>query len=137
LKKVALNSLNHFSDPYCSTITIESVERCDAVVSRKMTKIEIAEGDLAEAPYGTGSDEDSEKRVGKLNITKWAWSKVRSKRVTQFLGVTIISALILWTAYIIAANKKIDSVDVITFELTITVIICLAIAAHLNHSSSR
>jgi hypothetical protein len=102
-----------------------------------MTKIEITEGDLAGAPHGTEPDKGSEKRQGKPNVTEWAWLKVRSKRVTQLLGATIISALILWAAYIIAANKKIDSVDVITFELTITVIICLAIAVRLNRLSSH
>jgi hypothetical protein len=102
-----------------------------------MTKIEISEGDLAETAYRSESDEGSETRAGKPNISDWAWRKVRSKRITQLLGAGIVLGLILWAAYIVASRKKFDSVDVITFELTITVIVCVAIAVHLRRSSVR
>jgi hypothetical protein len=100
-----------------------------------MTRIEISEGNLTEPEYGSDSEESSELRADKPKTADWAWSKVRSKRVMQLLGSGIVLGLIFWAAYIVASSKKIDSVDVITFELTIAVIICFAIAVHLRRSS--
>jgi hypothetical protein len=100
-----------------------------------MTRIEISEENLTEPEYGSESEERGEIRSDKLHTADWAWSKVRSKRVMQLLGSGIVLGLIFWAAYIVISSKKIDSVDVITFELTIAIIICFAIAAHLRRSS--
>jgi hypothetical protein len=100
-----------------------------------MTKIEISEGKLPEYEYGSESEEIDEIRADKPNKADWAWPEVRSKRIMQLSGSGIVLGLIFWAAYIVISSKEIDSVDVITFELTIAVIICLAIAVHLRRSS--
>jgi hypothetical protein len=100
-----------------------------------MTRIEISEQNLTGPEYGSESEESAEIGSDKLNTADWAWFKVRSKRVKQLLGSGIVLGLIFWAAYIVVSSKKIDSVDVITFELTIAIIICFAIAVHLRRSS--
>jgi hypothetical protein len=100
-----------------------------------MTRIEISEESVTEPEYGSESEERGEIRSDKLHTADWAWSKVGSKRVMQLLGSGIVLGLIFWAAYIVVSSKKIDSVDVITFELTIAIIICFAIAVHLRRSS--
>jgi predicted signal transduction protein with EAL and GGDEF domain len=102
-----------------------------------MTKISISEGSFAEPEYGSESEESVEIRAGKSDTAGKAWPKVRSKRITQVLGSGIVLLLSFWAAYIIVSGKKIDTVDVITFELTIVVIICFAIAMHLRRTSVR
>jgi hypothetical protein len=100
-----------------------------------MTKIEITDGNLTELEYSSEPEESGEIKAGKPNTADWAWSKVRSKRIMQLLGSGIVLGIIFWAAYIVVSSKKIDSVDVITFEITIAVIICFAIAVHLRRSS--
>jgi hypothetical protein len=100
-----------------------------------MTRIRISQGNLAESEYGSESEESGEIRADKSNTADWVLSKARSKRIIQLLGSGIVVGLIFWAAYIVVSSKKIDSVDVITFELTIAVIICFAIAVHLRRSS--
>ncbi|MGZ5561491.1 MAG: hypothetical protein ACXWER_03155 [Halobacteriota archaeon] len=100
-----------------------------------MTRIKISEGNLAEPEYGSESKESGVIRADNPNTADWAWSKVRSKRIMQLLGSGIVLGLIFWAAYIVVSSKKIDSVDVLTFELTIAFIICFAIAVHLRRSS--
>jgi len=102
-----------------------------------MTKIAISEGSFAESEYDSESEESRELSEDKPNTAGRAWPKVRSKRITQVLGSGIVLLLIYWAAYIIVSGKKINTVDVITFELTIVVIICLAIAVHLRRTSVR
>jgi hypothetical protein len=100
-----------------------------------MTRIEISEENVTGPEYGSESEESAEIGSDKLHTADWAWSKVRSKRVMQLLGSGLVLGLIFWAAYIVVSSKKIDSVDVITFELTIAIIICFAIAVHLRRSS--
>jgi hypothetical protein len=102
-----------------------------------MTKIAISEGSFAEPEHGSESEESGEIRADKPNTVGRAWPKVRSKRNTQVLGSGIVLLLVYWAAYIIVSGKKIGTVDVITFELTIAVIICCAIAVHLRRTSIR
>jgi len=102
-----------------------------------MTKIEISEGNATTPEYDSESEESSEVRADKLDMADWIWPKVRSKRIQQLLGSGIILGLIFWAAYIVVSSKKIDSVDVITFELTIALIICFAMAIHLRRTSVR
>jgi hypothetical protein len=100
-----------------------------------MTRIEISDENLTEHEYGSESEEIGEIKADKPNKADWAWPEVRSKRIMQLLGSGIVFGLIFWAAYIVVSSKEIDSVDVITFELTIAVIICFAIAVHLRRSS--
>jgi len=80
-----------------------------------MTKIPISEGNATTPEYNSESEE----------------------RIQQLLGSGIVLGLIFWAAYIVVSSKKIDSVDVITFELTIALIICFAMAIHLRRASVR
>src|SRR5665647_3314553 len=100
-----------------------------------MTRIKISEGNLAEPEYGSESEESGEIRADKPNTADRVLSKVRSKRIIQLLVAGIVLGLIFCAAYIVVSSKKIDCVDVLTFELTIAVIICFAIAVHLRRSS--
>jgi hypothetical protein len=102
-----------------------------------MPKIEIREGTWTELEYGSESEESGQKRAHKPNKVEWTWPKVRSKRIMQLLGSGIVLGFIFWAAYIVVSSKKIDSVDVIIFELAVATIICCAIAVHLRHTSVR
>jgi hypothetical protein len=99
-----------------------------------MTKIEISDGNLAKREYGSVSDESDEIRADKSDTADGAWLKARANRIKQFLGSGIVLGLIFWAAYILVSSKKIDSVEVLTFELTIALIICFALAIHLRRT---
>lgn len=103
---------------------------------KKMTKIEISKDKLTESEYYSESEESVEIRADKPNTVDLAWPKIRSKRVMQLLGSGIVLGLIFWAAYIVVSGKKIGSIDVIIFELTIATIICFAIAMHLRRTST-
>ena len=102
-----------------------------------MTKIEISEGNVTKRDYESESEESGAIRADKPDITDWIGPKVRSKRIQQLVGSGIVLGLIFWAAYIVVSSKKIDSVDVITFEFTIALIICFALAIHLRRTSVR
>jgi hypothetical protein len=99
-----------------------------------MTKIEISDGNLAKREYGSVSDESDEIRADKSDTADGAWLKARANRIKQLLGSGIVLGLIFWAAYILVSSKKIDSVEVLTFELTIALIICFALAIHLRRT---
>lgn len=99
-----------------------------------MTKIEISDGNLAKREYGSASDESDEIRADKSDTADGAWLKARANRIKQLLGSGIVLGLIFWAAYILVSSKKIDSVEVLTFELTIALIICFALAIHLRRT---
>ena len=99
-----------------------------------MTKIEISDGNLAKREYGSVSDESDEVRADKSDTADGAWLKARANRIKQLLGSGIVLGLIFWAAYILVSSKKIDSVEVLTFELTIALIICFALAIHLRRT---
>jgi hypothetical protein len=103
----------------------------------KMTKIEISDGNLTKSESSSASDESDEIRAHNSDSAAGAWSNVRSKRFKQLLGSGIALVLAFWATYIVVSSKEIDSVDVITFELTIATIICFAIAVHLHRTSIR
>jgi hypothetical protein len=102
-----------------------------------MTKIPISEENVITPEYDSESEESGEVRADKPDRADWIWPKVRSKRIQQLLGSGVILGLIFWAAYIVVSSKTIDSVDVITFELTIALIICFAMAIHLRRTSVR
>ena len=99
-----------------------------------MTKIGISEGNLAKPEYGSVSDESDEIRADKSDTADGAWLKARAKRIKQLLGSGIVLGLAFWATYIVVSSKKIDSVEVLTFELTIALIICFALAIHLRRT---
>jgi hypothetical protein len=99
-----------------------------------MTKIEISEGNLTTPEYESKSEESREIRADKPDVADWPWPKVKSRRSQQLVGSGIVLGLIFWAAYILVSSKKIDSVEVLTFELTIALIICFALAIHLRRT---